>query len=368
MTRDPDGTVDPDLAGALDACTRRFATVRSAFEEARRRDPQRCHVSRYVIADQPVQLCVVGDALARHVEAPLAHLRTDNAAQQTGLTIELWDARDAGVVGLEPAERHAVGRTWRLEDGAFAAAPNGRYVSHELRNATMWLDRGDQHLAGWFGDAHAMTLHERGKPLQVLLSLWASDRGLQPAHAGLVSRHGRGLLIPGSSGAGKSTLALACMCAGFTYLGDDWVGIARRAGAGFVGYGLYSSVYLEPAHSRRFPGLAAHACAPRDAAEQKSLIQLSEVCPQRLAHASALHALALPRIVAGIPAPPRRASKREALLRLVPSTIFSMRPRSGGDAVERLGALVDALPAYWVEIGADIDRIAPAVEALLADA
>jgi hypothetical protein len=367
MTRGRDGAPRAVVERAAHrVCAGRFTAVRAAFEDARRRLPERCRTMRYVIADQPVQLRVVGETLARHIDAPLAHLRADVELPPSGLTIELWDVHETGVAGLAAADRHAVGRSWPLADGAFAASPDGRFVSHELRDATMWLDRSRQRLIGWFGDARAMTLHDRGKPLQMLLSLWASDRGLQPAHAALVAREGRGVVIPGSSGSGKSTLALACLSAGFTYFGDDWVGIGRAAGGGFMGYGLYSSTYLEPAHAARFPALAARARAPRDAAEPKSLIQLSEICPERLGHASPLRALALPRIVAGAPAPARPASKRDALLMLLPSTIFTMRPRAGSEAVDRLGELVDALPAYWVEIGPNVERIAPAVDALLA--
>lgn len=347
-------------------CAERFAAVRSAFETAQRRAAHGYREARYLICDQPVRLCIAGEQLARHVQAPLAHLRAPDNADAAALTIELWDARETQVPGPSPAY-HAVGRTWTLGDGAFAAAPDGRFVSHQLRGSVVWLDRASQHLVGWFADSGQLTLHERGKPLQMLLSLWASDRGLQPVHAALVARGGRGVLIPGNSGAGKTTCALACLRAGCTYLGDDWVGVARSADGAFTGYGLYSSAYMEPAHAERFPLLAERAQAPRAAGEPKSLIQLSEVYPERLGHAASLCALALPRVVATAAARPRRASKRDALLMLLPSTIFTMRPRAGSAAVDRLGELVEQLPAYWVEIGPDLARIAGSIDEILAD-
>jgi hypothetical protein len=41
-------------------------------------------------------------------------------------------------------------------------------------------------------------------------------------HAGVISRNGRGLLIPATGGAGKSTLVAAASLSGFTYLSDEF--------------------------------------------------------------------------------------------------------------------------------------------------
>jgi len=367
MTREIDGVPEPPMERAADeVCAERFAAVQAAFERAQRRAAHGACTARYVICDHSVLLRIVGERLARHVQAPLAHLCAPHSVGEAALTIELWDERETQV-SAPSRTHHAVGRTWTLADGAFAAAPDGRFVSHALRGSLVWLDRASRHLAGWFADGGQLTLHERGKPMQMLLSLWASDRGLQPVHAALVARGDRGVLIPGSSGSGKTTCALACLDAGYTYLGDDWVGVARSGAGAFTGYGLYSSAYLEAAHAERFPLLATRAEGPRAASDSKSLIQLSDVWPERLGHAASISALALPRIVATAPTPPRRASKREAFLMLLPSTIFTMRPRSGSEAVERLSEIVERVPAYWLDMGPDPARIPEAIDQILAD-
>ena len=77
-------------------------------------------------------------------------------------------------------------------------------------------------------------------------------------------------------------------------------------------------------------------------------------------------ALALPRLGDGPGTRVRPASKREALMALVPSSIFTMRPRGGRAELERLGQLVRELPAYWLEMGSRLDDIPHAVDEILA--
>jgi hypothetical protein len=89
-------------------------------------------------------------------------------------------------------------------------------------------------------------------------------------HAAFVARNGRGVVRPGASRSGKSTVALACLRAGFDYLGDDWIGVEPTAAGGFAGHGLYSSAFLGSDHARWFPEFARHAL-PREPGEDKSL-------------------------------------------------------------------------------------------------
>jgi hypothetical protein len=347
--------------------SRRFERVHAAFGEAQRGTSATCWESHYVFAGEPVRIRVVGDTLARHIQTPFAHLRAAGAAPEPRLTIDLWDERESGPPGLSAPRRHAHGKTWALGDGMFAASPDGRIVSHELRGSVAWLDRGAECITGWFATGGDLSLHQRGKPLQMLLALWANDRGLQAVHAGLVARDGRGVLIPARSGSGKSTVALACLEAGYTYIGDDWIGVGRAHDGAPLGYGLYSSTSLEPAHAMRFPRLHAHAIPPRDASELKSLVLLAPLFPGQLGHSATVCALALPRIVNRQAVERRPASKGEALLMLVPSAVFAMRPRSGPEGVERLVQLVHTVPAYWLEIGSDLSEIPQRMDEILAD-
>jgi hypothetical protein len=270
------------------------------------------------------------------------------------------------VPGLPAAAGHAVGRRWELLDGVFAASEDGRMTSHELRGSVTWLDRRARHLVGWFDDGRSLSLNQRAKPLQTPLALWAHDRGVQAVHAAAVARDGHGVLIPGNSGSGKSTVALACLGAGYHYLGDDWIGVAAAPDGGFVAHTLYASALLDPSHAARFPRLQRHAIPPLDPSEPKSLVLLAPLFPAHLGRSATLRALALPRIVNRATADCRRASKAEALRMLAPSSIFTMRPRSGREGLERLAQLVERLPAYWLEIGGDLSEIPRRMDEILA--
>jgi hypothetical protein len=353
--------------GGDDATASRFAGIRDAFERAWRRAGAARRHGHYRLLGAPVRVRIAGSTLADHIEAPFAHLREEATAAPV-LRIDLWDAGETGVAGPVDAARHAAGRAWTLTDGSFAVSGDARMASHELGDSVTWLDRRAGHLVGWFGDGRRLSLHQRAKPVQMLLALWADDRGLQAVHAALVARAGDAVLIPGNSGSGKTTIALACLEAGYGYLGDDWAGVAPAADGSVAAHGLYGSALLDPAHAARFPHLMPHAIPPQDPSEPKSLLLLPRLFPGRLAGAAAVRALALPRVVGCQPAGWRRASKRDALLMLAPSSVFTMRPRSGRQGVERLAALAERLPAYWLDVNDDLAAIARHVAAILADA
>ena len=286
---------------------RRFERLLASFESARRRAA--VYEKSYRFCGVAARLRIAGRSLARCIEAPLAHLRVSGGGDPD-LSIDLWDSDESGVPGLPPNEKHAAGRSWILGLGGFAISPDGRFASHELGRAVVWLDRRERRIVGWITDAASLTLHQRGKPLQVLLALWASDRGLLAVHAGLVARGGRGVLVPGPSGSGKSTVTLSCLLAGYDYIGDDWIGIGYETDESVNGHGLYSSTSLAAAHAAtHFPNLHAHATTPEDGTE-KSLVLLHELFPDALGSGATIRALALPRIVSGAAARPRRASKR----------------------------------------------------------
>lgn len=348
-----------------DPSERRFTDMRAAFERA-------WHAARgrqsraYTIAGARVAVRVAGDMLACDLHQAVAHLRAHAAGGAPALAIDLWDVRATGVAGSEAAGPDLGGQSWRIGAGTLAASSDNRFIAHALRSSVAWLDRKTQRIVGWYADADDVSLHQRGKPLQMLLAVWAADRGVLAVHAACVARAGVGVLLPGRSGSGKSTAALACVQAGLDSLGDDWIGIDTMADAGAQGYGLYSSTFLNPQHATRFPTLTAHLIPPRDPDEEKALLFVGDVFPDRLRGATTIRAIALPRVIAGAAVRVRPAAKRDALLVLIPSTVFEMYPRTGRAGVERLAHLVQQLPVYWLEMGSDLTQIPARIEEILA--
>ena len=355
-------------ADSLDSGTA-LSALQTAFAQAVNAYPDRLRESYYTFAGHSVRIRIVGRKLAEHLARPLTHLETDRLNSTAAhLTIDLWDEEETGIPCPVPSTYNDLSSRWTVGDGFLTGSPDGRFVVYQLQQAMTWLDRKNQHVIGWTASGRQLSLYERGKPLHKLLSVWYDDRDVRVIHAGLVSRNGQGVLFAGMGGSGKSTSALACLHAGFDYLGDDYIGLQALAEGSFVGHSLYNSTWFEPDHMKCFPLLPPHAIRGNHPWEDKFLILLSDVFPDRLARTASIRVLALPRIINASRSLTRPASKGEALLRLAPSSLLALAPRPGARALERLAKLVEHVPSYWLELGRDLSEIPERVQELLAGA
>lgn len=359
-----------DSAGATvgDGASR-FAAMQAAFQRATNACPDTLRESCYTFAGHPVRVRIIGQKLADEFNRPFAHLeRKGKPSPVPHLTIDLCDEEETGISRPVESTSDDFETSWPMPGGVFAIPPDGRFVCYDFRGSVTWLDREVQQMIGWTALSRHLPLYERGKPLLPLLAVWYYDRGMQLVHAGLVSRNGHGVLFPGMGGAGKSTSTVACLGAGFDYLGDDYIGLQARQDGSFVGHSLYNSTWLEPGHMARFPLLPPHALHGTNASEDKSLVLLSQLFPKRLASSAPIRVLALPRVANASGTRFRPASKPEALLALIPNSLFTPIPRPGARGFQRVARLVDQVPAYWLELGRDLTQIPRRVEELLAEA
>ncbi|MGH7720153.1 MAG: hypothetical protein ACREON_15090, partial [Gemmatimonadaceae bacterium] len=194
--------------------------------------------------------------------------------------------------------------------------------------------------------------------------LWYQAGGMQVIHGGLVARGSSGIFFGGGSGAGKSTCALSCLSAGLDYLSDDHVGLEELPDGSFVGHSMFSSTRVEPDHLERFPVLRKHGIASNHPTNDKALVLVAEVLPHRIRRHVPISAVVLPRIVNADGARVLPASKAETLRLIAPTSLFMIPPQPGRDGFEKLARLVQRVPTYWLEIGRDLDAIAPRVNDL----
>jgi hypothetical protein len=173
------------------------------------------------------------------------------------------------------------------------------------------------------------------------------------------------VLFPGAGGAGKTTTSLSCLKAGFGYLGDDYISLERMPDGTYAGHSMYNTTWLEPTHMARFPDLVPHAHGGLLPGAGKKLILLNDVYPDRMRQTAPIRALALPRIVDAPRASWRPATKGEALLRIVPTSLLHIVPRPGREGMDRLAALVNSADCFWLELGRDLTSIPEAVAGLL---
>ena len=323
--------------------------------------PGTVHESSYLFSNHAARIRVVGDRLAKHVVEPFAHLQIDTMDSTTSqLTIDLWDENATNIRCFSGSR----GNCRRWEDVTSISA-DGRFIGQMQPNTLTCFDRNSQHIIGSVAWSDQIFIYERAKPLSRLLLEWNNDRKIQVIHAGLVSQHGQGVLFGAKSGSGKSTVSLACLRAGFDYVGEDFIGLETLRDRSFVGHSLYNSVFLETSHIARFPELSRFVIrgAPH---EEKGVVILSHVFPERLARVATIRAVVLPRITGEPESRLRPISKSQALLGLAPSSLIEI-PSRGKEGFSRLAQLVERVPTYALELGHDLESIPRRMEEIIAE-
>ncbi|HUF70197.1 MAG TPA: hypothetical protein VMM79_16235 [Longimicrobiales bacterium] len=339
----------------------------AAFAEALGRHATEAREIGCSFAGRPVRLRVAGSTLAQRTQRAFAHLRIGDDAQASALRIDLWDETETGVPcpSSDPAAEPE--RAWVACGGSLGASPDGRYVSFRYGDSVTVLDRDGQHMIGCRRDGSHLSGGEYSKPLLLLLSIWYYDRGVQLLHAGLLARDGMGVLLPGDSGTGKSTTCLAGLTQGLEFLGDDFIGI-ERAGAGtFLGHSIFNTACLASRNLGRFPDLEPLAVASASPEEEKPILFLSEIHPERLRATVPVRAVVLLRIRSER-TEIRPATRVEALRQFAASTLHTVVPRPGREALRMIAEVVESVPAYWLLLGPDMRDIGPGIDGILARA
>lgn len=339
-----------------------FGSMEAGFAHARETHPAAVFRFGLGIAGNRASVEIVGTDLAATMRRAFSHLITP-IAREPDLTIRVWDEAATGI-GV-PGESRPARRRGDDAEILLRVSEDGRYVCERRDLSVSWLDTQSSRIVGCFSSASCQYLDERARPQHKLISAWLDERGIQFVHAGLISAGDTGILFVGNGGAGKSTSSVACLRAGLGYLGDDFVGIEDTE-EGYTGHGLFSSCLLNVHHLERFPDLKPHAVAAHQAFEDKSILYLDDVFPGALRRSVRIGAIMLPRVVSNEKTTYRRASKAEALLAIAPTSVMFL-PRPSQRAFDRVGELAERVPAYWLELGSDIDQIPGAVKALAAE-
>jgi hypothetical protein len=337
-----------------------FKRMNEAFNLALTANPAALRKFVCSFGGQATHIRILGHNPAKCIEQPFRHLLLEKGelAKPT-LTIDLWDASETGT----PCPVDLVDLTLRstFEHGFVIGSSEDRFIGCQCPQTITWFDRETNHVVGCVLNSRQLSVCERGKPLHFPLLLWHSDRGTPIVHAGLVSYGGQGVLFAGQGGVGKSTSALACVAAGFDYLGDDYIALKVEKNGSVAGYSVYNSAWLAPDHLLRFPFLAPHVIQ----GEKKKLpVLLSQVIPGKLASTVPISVVLLPSIKDQPAACTVPASKRQAFFALTPSSMIKL-PVSGTQSLDMIGRLVDQVPTYWLQLGRDIETVPQRVKTLL---
>ncbi len=273
-----------------------------------------------------------------------------------------WRESDVGPGGLVGTLREAA--TVAVQQPGYGA------ITLVQRSRRALLHRvPDRHLIPWW---------ERAAPLRIALFWALGGEGRQLVHAGVVGDSRGGALVAGASGSGKTTVALAALTRGIGYLSDDYVlldttpGTAHslynvvsvRPGPDATAHALYRTAKLDDGHLARFPMLAeAAAFPPPEAAGEKAVLDVVATMPGAVHDQLPIRAVLVPKIRGGH-TQVRPTSPTRALLALAPSTVFQM-PFRDGSVLGSLGALVQRVPCFDLEVGDDQVELGEAIERVL---
>jgi hypothetical protein len=338
------------MAGALAAFERAAATS-GLLEET------------IVVASERVRIRLAGHALAGYAVPALAHHRCADRPEPADLTIAVFDTRSTGMAMPPPAwpitAYTPTSEIGGIEGDRFIVAFNVGTGVLDL------LDTRTGSALHWIDDAARHPAYDVSSPFRLLLHWWLRRRGVQFLHAGAVAMGETGLLLAGKGGSGKSTAAVACLLAGFDFLGDDYV-LARAAPRPEV-VNLYRSAKLEFRHlETRFGALASAVSGftggPR---RGKAIVMLPESLTPRLRERAEVAAIVIPRITDSRIASLQPASAEDALRALIPSTCVQLTAARKED-LDTMAALARMVPTHTLDMGRDIGSI-PGVLAGLID-
>lgn len=218
------------------------------------------------------------------------------------------------------------------------------------------LDESRRRAYCWLRDVAALPYYEFAAPLRHILQWWMLSRGGALLHSAAVGTSGGGVLIAGPSGSGKSTTALACQEAGLGFTSDDYV---------LVTAGDPPTVHMAYATAKVVrESLDAHrAYRPHfrnlDRADEKPMMFMHEVAPQRILESFPLRAIVLPVVARLSSTRIVRAGAAELLRALAPSSIL-LFPLAGATAFQRIADLCRAVPCLRAELSTDPRDVAEA--------
>jgi len=324
------------------------AFVRDTLAFARERAAALPAAVAYRFGPLRIELQVEGTLLARRLTMAIRHARCGRGPAGGVRVIAL----DGAVCGRKPPhwdlptyERRHLER--------LHVSPDRNRLLHHNPDTTNWtvFDREQNLAVTWTASADLLPDWEDSFPLRTILHWMSAGQSCCLAHAAVLEKSGRAVLLAGRGGSGKSTTTVAALLSGMRTCGDDFV-MVDPAGPGAAAYCLYDTVKLDEASLQRFGELRPNVANPERAADQKARVHLSDLMPDRLLESAPLIA-ALQPVITGDALPSLRKVDPGVVLRaLAPTTLFLLR---GEETVlaDKLALLVRALPTWQLRLSRD---------------
>jgi hypothetical protein len=287
-----------------------------------------------------------------------AHLRIGPGLAPE-LLVDIWDSASTGacpppIVDVDPDA--PAGAFYFFEDEPM------RGVFQPGLRALSAVDFATNHAWYFVEDPAALPYWERAAPIRQILHWWMGSRGHQQVHSGAVGTPDGGVLLVGKGGSGKSTSALVSLNSELRYAGDDYTMVSL--GSQPTVHSIYSSGKVHAENLTRLPHLMPALSNAAELATEKGVIFVDQHFQDRMIEGFPLLAIVMPTITGRSHTRVRPASRAAALAALAPSTVFQLHT-AGAEALGYMARLVRDVPAYVLELGANVSDIPPVLLELL---
>jgi hypothetical protein len=332
------------------------AQLEAAFGEAMARVP--VEEWSFRVGGHDLLLRFAGPGVVPSIAPAFAHLTAAPAAKPE-LVVDIWDSASTGAA---PPPRPEVDPESPMGAFYFFEDPPARGVFQPGIQALSAVDLGADRAWYWVADPAALPYWERAAPIRQILHWWMATRGHQQVHGGAVGTPDGGVLLVGKPGSGKSTSSLVSLVSELRYAGDDYsmVSVEPRPWV----HSLFSSGKVHPENLSRVPHLERALSNAEHLATEKAVVFVHQHFPDRPIEGFPLRAIVLPTITGGPHTRAVPASRAAALVALAPSTVFQLHT-AGSEALQYMTRLVREVPAYVLELGADVSEIPPVILGLL---
>lgn len=186
--------------------------------------------------------------------------------------------------------------------------------------------------------------------------------GVHAAGAAIGGSGGRAVVLAGTSGSGKSTLSLALALAGFDFLGDDTLFLARRP-EGLRVLAFPDEIDLTEQTAAFFPEIPEIA-ARTTPGWRKRQLRAEEAFGARIAWECEPAVLVFPRVSGRPRSELREIDAGEALFELAPNVLLT-HPGASQAHLDALAELARASHCYRLETGTDLGEAAALLRGLL---
>jgi hypothetical protein len=219
----------------------------------------------------------------------------------------------------------------------------------------------------WIHDADCLPYRLSASPFRLILNWFLSKDGVHLMHGAVVSLNGKSVLFSAKGGTGKSTTALSCFFSGMSYLGDDYVTV--KSGDVITTHSIFNSTKLYPqSFYDTFPALKDKIWNENstDKENEKVIVFLSELFPQKVITSASLYAIMIPVIKHTEETKIVPASKVQTMISMMPATLFQLSLLQS-DKMAELKSIVERTPCYFAELGSDIKGVGETIKSFISN-